>query len=382
MIILADENIPLVREAFGGLGEVRILPGRQMDSASAKDADVLLVRSVTRVNQSLLEASNVRFVGSATIGTDHIDLDWLAQRGIAFSSAPGSNAESVAQYVAAALVYFRAKLGWRLNGKTIGIVGAGHCGSRVARVARALGMGPMLCDPPLKRSGDLRPFHPLSELADCDAVSLHVPLTSNGKDRTVGMIGAEFLGAMKSSGVLINAARGGIVDETALLKSLRSKQIAGAAIDAWIGEPEISVELMKAATLATPHVAGYSADGKLRATQMIYEALCRHLNKPVEWNYNSRLPTVIRESEIATGGDREKILTDLISDSYPLPRDDEALRKLEAIPVPDRGSYFDQLRKNYPERREFSVVSVFLKPPDAVLNLSLAALGFTMATSD
>lgn len=377
MIIVADENIPGATEAFAPLGEVRLMAGRSIAREAVREAEALLVRSVTRVDRRLLAGSSVRFVGAATAGADHVDTAWLRDRGIEFSHAPGSNAESVAQYIAAVLFALRSRLGGRLRGKTIGIVGLGHCGSRVERIARALKMTVKLCDPPLERSGVERPFVPLAEIADSDVVTLHVPLASDGVDRTSGLIGRDFLATLRPGAILINAARGGIVDETVLLERLGAGRLAGAAIDTWIAEPEVSMDLLRAARIATPHVAGYSIEGKLRATQMLHEALCRFVGREPWWSARSALEP--SSAEIAFdpgGGDEEDLLAGWIARSHPLERDDAAMRKIASLGAERRGAYFDSLRKDYPARREFGATRLSLAGAPPTLVRAARALGF------
>ncbi|NQT84941.1 4-phosphoerythronate dehydrogenase, partial [bacterium] len=216
MKIVADENIPYVKEAFGSLGDVIPLPGRKIAPASVVDAEILLVRSITEVNASLLEGSRVRFVGTATIGTDHVDEEYLHSRGIAFASAPGSNANSVAEYVVAALLTTARRKNFPLKGKTIGVIGVGNCGSRVAKKAEALGMRVLLNDPPLWRQTGNKRFRPLEELFSADILTLHVPLTYEGIDATYHLVDEAFLSKLRPECILMNTSRGPVVDNLAL----------------------------------------------------------------------------------------------------------------------------------------------------------------------
>lgn len=376
--IVADENIPFVREAFAPLGGLVALPGRKISADDARDADALLVRSVTRVDRALLEGSRVRFVGTATIGADHIDLPYLDASGIAFAAAPGSNAESVAQYVAAALCSLSQRLGLPLEGRSIGIVGVGHCGARVARVAEALGLVPHLCDPPLARASADPKYRPLAELAECDFLSLHVPLDRESADRTVGLIGADFLARLKPGAAIIHACRGGVVEEAALLDSLRAGRLAAAVIDVWRGEPDIDVQLLAAAAIATPHIAGYSLDGKVAGAAMIHQAFCRRFNLAAAWP-SLELPKPQAKRLIvspAASGPPEALLAQLVLSAYPIARDDAAMREIIELPAAERPARFDALRKGYPLRREFAATRVLLDPPDPALASRIARLGF------
>ncbi|HEX9951608.1 MAG TPA: 4-phosphoerythronate dehydrogenase, partial [Rubricoccaceae bacterium] len=273
--IVCDANIPAAEDAFGRLGTVRLLPGHGITRAALQDADVLLVRSVTRVDASLLEGTPVRFVGTATAGVDHVDTEALARLGVAFASAPGSNATSVVEYVLASLLEVAVSDGVELPGKVLGVVGAGAVGGRLVPRARALGMEVLVCDPPRADAGHTdHDYRPLGDvLAEADIVTLHTPLTAPGESPwpTRAMIGAEALAAMRTGAVLVNAARGAIVDGDALLAA-RSR-LSAIVLDCWPGEPAPAPALVAAADLATPHIAGYSAEGKLNGTVMVDAAL-------------------------------------------------------------------------------------------------------------
>ena len=290
MKIVADENIPFVEQIFGRLGEVATYAGREIDSSSVKEANILLLRSVTRVDENLLGGSKVRFVGTATIGCDHVDIDYLKKQGIAFSSAAGSNANSVAEYIVAALLILARRHAFSLSGKTIGVVGVGNVGSRVVEKAGILNMNTLQNDPPLARKTHSAHFRPLEELLqESDILTLHVPLTYEGQDATCHLANNSLFQKLKSDSFLINTSRGAVVDNQALLMALKEGKLAGAVLDVWEGEPEISEELLTAVELGTPHIAGYSLDGKTNATLLIYQATCNFLNVSCEWE----LPQVI-----------------------------------------------------------------------------------------
>ena len=373
MLIVADENIPFVWEAFAEFGEVLTVPGRAMTPETVREADVLLVRSVTPVGPALLEGSKVRFVGTATIGTDHVDQRWLAGRGIAFSAAPGSNANSVAEYVTAALLVLARRGGWCLAGKRIGIVGAGNVGSRVARKAEALGMQPVLNDPPLARSTKDPRYRPLAEALDCDIVTLHVPLTREGPDATFHMVNEEFLARMRPGAVLVNTSRGAVVDSDALRKALEGGRLRAVVLDVWENEPTIDTDLLRRVDLGTPHIAGYSLDGKVNATRMLYEAVCRWLDREPTWAPALPPPVVAEVAVTAVG---EEGIAQAVLETYPIERDDAALRALIDMPPGERAAAFDRLRKEYPVRREFPAVTV---AAPAELQPVLSGLGFRLA---
>ncbi|HLG43654.1 MAG TPA: 4-phosphoerythronate dehydrogenase, partial [Nitrospirales bacterium] len=288
MKIVADANIPLVEEAFGQLGQVTLLPGREIGPEQVRDADVLIVRSVTSVGPALLEGSRVRFVGSATIGLDHVDEVFLNRRGIAFAYAPGSNANSVAEYVIAALLALGRE---RYEGRTLGLIGVGRIGTLVQEKALALGMTVLANDPPLERAGRAGLVSLDALLRGSDLVSCHVPLTREGPDATFHLLDEARLSLLQSHAVVINTARGPVVDNAALLRALRGGRIGGAVLDVWEHEPEPDPELIEAVTLGTPHIAGYSFDGKVNGTRMLYDAVCAFLEPARERSF----PTVPSE---------------------------------------------------------------------------------------
>lgn len=356
MRILADPNIPFVREAFGPHGQVVLVPGRQMTAETVRDADALLVRSVTPVNESLLAGSRVQFVGTATIGTDHVDERYLAARGIGFASAAGSNANSVAEYVVVALLELAHRYKFRLRDKTLGVVGVGNVGSRVVRYARALGMRVLENDPPRQAAEQLPDFVSLDRvLAEADIVTVHVPLL----ETTRHMFCRDNLERF----ILINTARGAVVDNRALLKAIDANRVGGAVLDVWENEPNILAELLDVVDLGTPHIAGYSLDGKANGTRMIYEAFCRQFGLPATWRPS--LPAGPRiEASVGSGEDEEDLLRRLLRQVYDICADDAALRA--------NVGGFDKLRAEYRVRREFHTVELVGKRLPAVLG----ALGF------
>ena len=278
MKIIADENMPNVEALFSHLGTVELVNGRNLTHEQVKDADILLVRSVTKVTQALLAGSSVRFVGSATIGVDHIDLEYLAQANIAFSSAPGCNAEAVADYVFSALshLYMTKKLPWLK--RKIGVVGYGNVGKTVYQRFAQMGCEVCVYDPfKVPDQGDVN-FVSLAEILTCDVISLHAPLTTSGSYPTKDMLGAEELSQLSSGVAIISAGRGGVINESALIE--RHKQLQGdmhLVLDVWDGEPLINQELAAIVDIATPHIAGYSKQGREKGTWMVYLALCEYL---------------------------------------------------------------------------------------------------------
>lgn len=355
--IVADENIPLVREAFGTIAaELITVSGRKITPQIVKDADVLLIRSITKVDKTLLEGSSVKMVATATIGTDHVDIEYLKSRDIAFAYAPGCNANSVAEYVLEAVLLIALKKGIPLAGKYIGIIGFGNVGSRVARKAEAVGLRVLRNDPPLKEILPDKDFIGLDELLSLsDIVTLHVPLTRAGKYPTWHLADRSFFKKIKQDAVFINTSRGSVVDEVALKEAIADGRLGGCALDVWENEPNIDIELVKMADIATPHIAGYSYDGKVRGTEMIYRAVCDFLGIEPRWNPKDyMLPPEVSFMRI----DEfympiEGFLFDKLSIIYDIREDDKSMRKIIDLNARQRPSYFDKLRKEYPIRREF-----------------------------
>ena len=381
--IVADENIPRAREAFGSLGEVATLPGRSMTPEAVRDADVLLVRSVTRVDAGLLDDSRVRFVGTATIGTDHVDEGYLADRGIRFAYAPGSNADSVADYVTAALLEVAAGLDMDLQGRTIGVIGVGNVGSRVVRRAGALGMIPLKNDPPLARETagtEKTSYLPLEDLLAADFITFHVPLTREGEDATYHLADEAFLDRLKPGAILLNTSRGPVVAADALSAALAAGRLRAAVLDVWENEPRISIDLLQRVTIGTPHIAGYSFDGKVNGTAMLCEALCEFLGVPVPWDRERALPPPQGKIiEFSTQGkSSQEVLREAARHVYDIRRDDAALRRMLEMPAVERGAHFDRLRKDYAIRREFSRYQVRPAVGERALAEALRGLSFAV----
>ncbi|MDD5687241.1 MAG: 4-phosphoerythronate dehydrogenase [Elusimicrobia bacterium] len=385
MIILSDENIPFVKESFGTLGQTIIMPGRSITSEIIKKnrVEVLIVRSVTKVGPELLDGSLVRFVGTATIGTDHVNIPYLNKKNIKFVSAPGSNANSVAEYVIAALLFLAQKKNFKLKGKTLGIIGVGKVGSRVVTKVKAMGMNVLLNDPPMARSTGDRKYLPLKELMKADILTFHVPLNKEGQDATYHLVNEDFLAAMKPGSILINSSRGSVVDNNALKSTLKSKKLSAVVLDVWEKEPSIDAELVKLVSLGTSHIAGYSYDGKVNGTFMVYEELCRFLGVPVQWNpdkilFDRTRPPLVFNNDSYDKEGIESVVDNLVSQMYNILEDDKKLRKIIELPVNEQGPYFDLLRKKYPVRREFQSIDVKLSRDDKKLSEVLTSLGFNI----
>lgn len=385
MKIVADKNIPFVQQCFSSLGDVEIAAGWQITPKVVAAADILLVRSVTKVNAELLENSGVRFVGTATIGVDHIDTDFLQSRKIGFASAPGSNANSVAEYVTAGLLEIAAKKNIGLAGKSIGIIGVGNVGSRVAEKCRALGMKPYLNDPPLQRQTADARYLPVEELYSCDFITLHTSLTLQGRDKTFHLAGEGFLRALKKGCVFLNTSRGAVVDSTALKGEIASGRFAAVLLDVWENEPAVDTELLRMVDIATPHIAGYSLDGKVSGLIMIYQAACEYFGLQVKFKAaDFLLKPEIDKLQIAAGGgqNEQEMLRRIVKKVYDINYDDIQLRQIADLPAKQQGGFFSKLRKNYPVRREFANTKIFVEPGSDGLTRRLKGIGFPVANAD
>ena len=355
MKLVVDENMPYVQQLFAHLGDIVAVNGRKLDAATVADADVLLVRSVTRVNEALLRDNHqLQFVGSATIGTDHIDMAYLASRNIPFTNAPGCNATSVGEYVFIALLELAAKFGTSLKQRKVGIVGAGNTGSAVAKCLKAYGISTVLCDPPKARNGDSREFASLETLlADCDVITLHVPLTVDGQDATFHLLDETRLRSLRPNTWLINACRGEVIDNHALISVKSERSDLALVMDVWEGEPNPIKALVDMADIATPHIAGYSLEGRARGTLMLYQQLQQMMGMPASKSLDDLLPKRWNPRLLMNAAPTEKELLSLCRFIYDLRDDDRQFRKIHQIP-----GEFDNMRKNHRHRREFSALAL------------------------
>ncbi len=363
MKIIADANIPFVAECFSSIGEVKIIGGREITPGIISDADVLLVRSITPVGADLLADSKVRFVATATIGFDHIDVDFLRRNNIGFASAPGSNSNSAAEYVIAGLLEIGRKYDIDLEDKSIGIVGVGNVGSRVAKKCAALGMQIYLNDPPLQRETGEAKYLPLKELFECDFITLHTPLTFEDVDKTYHLADEKFFKSLKERCVFVNASRGGVVDSDALKAAIRSRRLRAVVLDVWENEPNIDIELLEMVDIGTPHIAGYSLDGKITGMIMIYNAACEYFGVGVKFDIEDFLPEPdVRQLRIEPSTENEQAaLANAVQKIYDIREDDIRLRQVLENSIENRGEFFDGLRKNYPVRREFQNTQIVIK---------------------
>jgi erythronate-4-phosphate dehydrogenase len=410
MKIVADGNIPFVAKCFSSVGEVKVVEGRQITPETARDAEILLVRSVTKVGAELLSGSKVRFVGTATIGFDHIDVGFLRENNIGFASAPGSNANSAAEYVIAALLEIGQRYDIDLEDKSIGIIGAGNVGGRAAKKASALGMKVYLNDPPLQRYKNSHRGHrehrvdkeldnallrieqlvgevefvPVEELFDCDFITLHTPLTFEGIDRTFHLADQRFFKSLKERCVFFNTSRGGVVDSTALKAAIRAGKLRAVVLDVWENEPNIDTELLRMVDIGTPHIAGYSLDGKVVGMIMIYKAACEYFGLEARYDIEDFLPEpTVRQLRINPKSETEQdVLAGAVLKVYDIRKDDARLRWILERPAEKRGEFFDGLRKNYPVRREFGNTLIVLEEPCKTVAEKLTEIGFREVKSE
>ncbi|WP_371833639.1 4-phosphoerythronate dehydrogenase [Shewanella sp. H8] len=378
MKIIADENMPYVEALFGDLGQIEYVNGRTLSPEQVNDADVLLVRSVTKVNAALIEnAEKLKFVGSATIGTDHVDVDYLATRNIYFTNAPGCNATAVGEYAFIAMLELAQRFGESLAGKVVGIVGAGNTGTAAAKCLQAYGLKVLLCDPIKALQGDPREFVSLDTIIEqADIISLHVPITKQGQHKTWYLFDETRLNQLKPNTWLLNCCRGEVIDNRALIKFKQQRDDVKLVLDVWEGEPNPMAALVALAEFATPHIAGYSLEGKARGTFMLYQKWCELLDLPVAKSLESLLPR-FQFSHISSQGDlNERQLLKLSRLVYDLRDDNLSFRGCFAT-----AAGFDLMRKNHTYRREYSAIAlnqVTSSLSAGAINQSmLMALGFT-----
>ncbi len=369
--LLADENIPgLEQWADYGL-ELYRCGGREIGPHLLQDVDILLVRSVTAVDETLLCGSPVRFVGSATSGIDHVDRDYLETHGIAFAYAPGSNANSVVEYVFTAIAAIGEKLEQLLAGGVVGIVGYGHVGRALATRLDALGITYRVYDPWLEQD-TIRSAAGLDEVLDCDVVSLHPELTRANPWPSHHLLGADELAGLRPDALLINASRGAVIDNGALLAQLEEDRTRAVVLDVWEGEPAISPSLLERVRLGTPHIAGYSLDAKLRATHRLGEAVAKFLQQPIVKPGAPAIDSPL--ITLDTPAAEPVLLRQLLQSRYAIREDDARLRQVVLEQGDEGGGGFDRLRKTYRERRELAGSPVSC---DADYRPLVSALGCT-----
>ncbi|NRF31749.1 4-phosphoerythronate dehydrogenase [Vibrio coralliilyticus] len=376
MKILIDENMPYAEQLFSQLGEVVLKSGRTLSADDLVDVDALMIRSVTKVNAELIsQANRLKFVGTATAGMDHVDQALLKEKGIFFTAAPGCNKVGVAEYAFSVMMVLAQQQGFSVFDKTVGIIGAGQVGSYLQQCLEGIGIKVLINDPLKQAAGDERHFTPLDALLEqADIITTHTPITRDGDFPTHHLINEAVLNKLRGDQILINAARGPVVDNTALKARLRKQDGFIAALDVFEFEPEVDMELLPLLAFATPHVAGYGLEGKARGTTMIFNSFCEFLSNDLRAHASELLPTAPVPELVLDRAWEEATLHNLTQLVYDVRKDDALFRREISQP-----GAFDLMRKNYWDRREYSAVTL---RGNAEANLQpLAKLGFQIEVS-
>lgn len=369
--IIADNRIPFLKGVLEPYAHITYLPGAQTGALAVKSADALITRTRTKCNQSTLEGSKVKMIATATIGFDHIDIEYCKTHQINWTNAPGCNSGSVKQYIASALAIISNKLAVCLKNKTLGVVGVGNVGSKVADFAQSIGMQVLLNDPPRAEREGAEKFVGLEELVQkADIISFHVPLQKEGKNQTFRMGNLALWANCKKNAVIINSSRGEVIDNNDLLKALQTNTIAGAVLDVWEDEPKVNLELLNKVLVATPHIAGYSLDGKAKGTANSVQAMSKYFDFPLKEWYPKNIPAPdepVIEID-AKGLSFEEVWKKAVLHTYPIMEDNERFTN-----APEK---FENLRGSYPPRREFEAYKVVLENGTEDLKQNLNKIGF------
>jgi len=373
MKFIIDDKIPYIKGALEPFGEVIYLSGPQTTPEIVKDADAIITRTRTICNQQLLEGSSVKLIATATIGYDHIDTDYCEKAGIKWTNAPGCNSKSVEQYIASTLFVLAHQNGFQLKGKTIGVIGVGQVGSKVAHVCELFGMKVLLNDPPRGRAEVSEQFCSLNEiLQKADIITLHVPLNMKGEDKTFHLADSHFFETLERQPIVINSCRGEVLDTLSAKTALKNGQISGLVVDCWENEPNIDLELLKMVDMATPHIAGYSKDGKANGTSMSVQAISRFFGLGID-HWQAKQVELPEKTLIELDGwnlSNEEILAKAILATYDIRTDDRVLRKNPEL--------FEKLRGDYPIRREYPVYTIHTKNVNQQTLEILNALGYKL----
>ena len=373
MKFIVDDKIPYIEGALEPFAEVVYLPGSKTTPEIVKNADALITRTRTICNRHLLEGSNVKFIATATIGFDHIDTEFCGEAGIIWANAPGCNAESVNQYIASALFSWSLKKREELKGKTIGIVGVGQVGSRVAKTCEIIGMNVLLNDPPRERLEGPGKFVSLQTIQnESDIITFHVPLNMTGIDSTYHLVNEQFLQSLRKKPILINSCRGEVFETTAVKNTIKAGQISGLIIDCWENEPDLDLALLNIVDFGTPHIAGYSRDGKANGTKMCVQAVSRFFGLGADNWQPSGVELPPNEILEIDGNQRREysVLSEAILSTYQIKDDYEELKK--------NPGNFEKLRGDYPVRREFDSYTIKSKNIENETLNTLKKLGFKL----
>lgn len=371
MKFIVDDKIPYIKGVLEPFGEVVYLPGSKTTPEIVREADALITRTRTICNEQLLSGSSVKFIATATIGYDHIDTEYCKSAGIEWVNAPGCNSKSVEQYILSALFVLAKRKGFELKGKTIGVVGVGQVGSKVAHVCELLGMRVLLNDPPRARKEDDVLFCSLDEIMqEADIITFHVPLKMKGEDATFHMADDSFFESLKRKPILINSCRGEVFNTSSAKKAFQEGLVSGLVIDCWENEPNIDLRLLRMADLATPHIAGYSRDGKANGTSMSVQAVSRFFGLGLN-NWKAKQVDLPFHTRIELDGidlTEEEILSKAALETYDISSEDTTFRK--------NPESFELLRGNYPVRREYEVYTLITKNTKKSTLKILSELGF------
>jgi erythronate-4-phosphate dehydrogenase len=369
--VVADHKIPFLKGALEGVAKVNYIPGWEISRKDLMEADALITRTRTRCDRSLLEGTRIKVIASATIGHDHIDKAYCREAGIQWTNAPGCNASSVQQYLVSTMLYLSNHRSLDLTKLTLGVVGIGNVGSKVVRAAEALGMKVLKNDPPRARKEGNEGFVELDELLEqSDVITMHVPLNRGGVDQTFQMVNSQFIEKLRPGAILVNTSRGGVVSEKELIQGIFSGKLSDVVLDVFEGEPEVSKKLLDVLTLATPHIAGYSLDGKANGTGMVVRAVSKYFNLGLDHWQPDQIPL---PGETTLLGDAaslppNQLMWELYRVTYDVTADDRRLRS--------QPEAFESLRGDYPLRREPHVYSIRLSQGYREIQETLEALGF------
>jgi erythronate-4-phosphate dehydrogenase len=374
MKVVADEKIPYLKGVLEPFMDVDYISGTNISAEHVKDADALIIRTRTVCNEKLLKGSGVKFIATATIGYDHIDVQYCRKHNIFWTNAPGCNSGSVKQYIASVLLNLAHQKGFKLRDKTMGIVGVGNVGRKIDSISEAFGMKVMLNDPPKERESGNCGYRTLESLIrESDILTFHTPLNTGGPDKTYHLVNDDFLSKLNPGTILINSSRGEVFDNTAVKNAIKKNVFGGLVLDVWEEEPDIDLELLEHTDIATSHIAGYSKDGKANGTAMSVRALSKFFELGIldEWQPEDvPVPEVTELNIDAAGKDNEEVMRECVNFSYNVYQDDAALRENPAS--------FEQIRGDYPLRREFRVYTIKLSNANDELVKSLKLLGFNI----
>jgi erythronate-4-phosphate dehydrogenase len=373
--IVADSKIPFLSGVLEPFAEIIYLNPKEIINETIKDADALIIRTRTKCNSSLLDNTNVRYISTATIGYDHIDAEYCSKKNIKWINAPGCNSSSVLQYIASALLSIAKKKNYKLSDLTLGIIGVGNVGSKVSKLAKLLGMNVLQNDPPRERIEGGSDFVSIDDLiSNSDIITFHTPLIKDGIDRTYHYADKSFFSKLSRTKLIINSSRGPVVETSALKNAIKNGIIQSCVLDVWEKEPNIDRELLDLVDLGTPHIAGYSLDGKANGTLACVKGVSSFFNFDFdpEW-YPSAIPMPLKPLDLIVdceGREKQDILHEAITYTYDICYDDQRLRT-----APEK---FEEQRSSYPVRREFKIFKIKLKNRNIGIQTSLSDIGFSV----